>query len=241
MFSSIPGLDVTNLTFRFIPSLFYILTLLSIFCFSRLWLASEYGAALLAFLVFFGEDLSFLPGLLQSSSSDWSAHYFRVPATFSLFSINPMLPALGFLFAGLYCLLRSISTPALTWPLFAGLLFAAVAECKIFTALHLTVSLMAAVLLSFAIFRKIQMLATAVIVAICIMPIFIGTFLSNSQGSQIAALFFSREPSGDGTTIWDDYSVHFFVACAYFNGYYPADFFSRELGTACHWSSSGIE
>jgi hypothetical protein len=104
MFANAAGLNTRDLTLRFVPTLFLALSMLSVFCFSRGWLGSGYFGALVVFLVFFGKDFSFVPGLLQGEKGDWSVKYFSVPTVFSLFYTNPMLPALGLLFAGLFCL-----------------------------------------------------------------------------------------------------------------------------------------
>jgi hypothetical protein len=190
MFANLAGLNVTDLTVRFIPTFYFILTMLSVFCFSRLWLASDYGAAAVTFLVAFGEDLSFIPGLLQKSSLDWSVQYFGVPTTYSLFCVNPMLPALGLLYLGLYCLFKSVRERQLTWQLIAGFLFAALAACKIFTATHIGLSMALASAIYFIAFRSCQMLQSTVITAICMAPVLIGTFLLNRGGAQILFNFF---------------------------------------------------
>ena len=64
MFAKATGLSTVDLTVRFVPTLLLALSMLSVFCFSRNWLGSGYFGALVVFLVFFGEDLSFIPGLL---------------------------------------------------------------------------------------------------------------------------------------------------------------------------------
>src|SRR5439155_23017763 len=64
MFANATGLNASDLTLRFVPTLFLALSMLSVFCFSRTWLGSGYFAVLAVLLVFFGEDFSFIPGLL---------------------------------------------------------------------------------------------------------------------------------------------------------------------------------
>jgi hypothetical protein len=105
------GLSVIDLTVRFLPTFFLTLAALAIFCFSRAWLRSGRGAALTTFLVLFAEDFSFVPGLLVGHPAGgglgcWSVDYFQVPSTFSLYNLNPIVPALGLLFGGLFCLHR---------------------------------------------------------------------------------------------------------------------------------------
>ena len=106
MFAKATGLSTVDLTVRFVPTLLLALSMLSVFCFSRSWLASGYFGAFVVFLVFFGEDLSFIPGLLLGENVDRSLRYFSVPPAmlFPWFYTNPILPAVGLLFAGLLCL-----------------------------------------------------------------------------------------------------------------------------------------
>ena len=61
MFAKATGLNTRDLTVRFVPTLFLVLSMLSVFCFSRNWLRSGYFGALVVFLVFFGADFSFIP------------------------------------------------------------------------------------------------------------------------------------------------------------------------------------
>ena len=102
---------------------------------------SGYFGALVVFLVFFGEDLSFIPGLLLGENVDWSLRYFSVPpAAFALFYSNPILPAVGLLFAGLISLRRYLSEAGGAWLFLTALFFAALVEVKIFTAAQLMAS-----------------------------------------------------------------------------------------------------
>lgn len=190
MFASVPGLDMVDLTLRLVPTLFLAMTMLAVFCCARLWLASDYGAALVALLVVFGEDFSFVPGVLQRSASDWSTQYFGVPSTFSLFCVNPILPAVGLLFLGLYCLMKSAGERPLAWQLLTGVLIAALAACKIFTAVHLWASLALAGAIYFFAFRNGQMCRSALVAAICMAPVLTGIFVSNHNGGQVTVRFF---------------------------------------------------
>jgi hypothetical protein len=85
MFARATGLNARDLTVRFMPTLFVGLSMLSVFCFSRTWLRSGCFGALVVFLVFFGADFSFIPGLLLGEKSDWSLRYFSAPAVVTLF------------------------------------------------------------------------------------------------------------------------------------------------------------
>jgi hypothetical protein len=106
MLSNVARLTTLDLMFRFLPTFFLAVTALAIFCFARIWMGSSYAALLAAFLVIVGEDFSFIPGLLLKSDEVWSYWFFHVPTIYSCYFINPILPTLAILFAGLLCLVR---------------------------------------------------------------------------------------------------------------------------------------
>jgi hypothetical protein len=189
-FANALSLETVDLTVRFLPTLFVLLTTCSIFCFARLWLKSGYGAAFTTGLVIFGEDFSFIPGLLQSSPGDWSVQYFSVPAVFSLFFVNPIQPALALLFAVLFCLAKSFSGDELKWQILAGVLFAGLAECKIFTAAHLGLAIVVAGVLSLLLYRNWGMIRAAAIAGLFSLPILIQMFVANQQGAQQSVTLF---------------------------------------------------
>src|SRR5258705_11355086 len=108
--------------------------MLSVFCFSRNWLRSGYFGALVVFLVFFGVGFSFIPGLLLGEKGDWSLRYFSAPAVVTLFYFNPILPGLGVLFAGLFCLDCYVRERSRAWIFLAALLFVALIEVKMLMA-----------------------------------------------------------------------------------------------------------
>jgi hypothetical protein len=61
MLARTAGLSVLDLTVRFVPTLLLVVTILAVFSFSRMWLASGSWAALCTFLVMLGEEFSFVP------------------------------------------------------------------------------------------------------------------------------------------------------------------------------------
>jgi hypothetical protein len=193
MVANIAGLSVVDLTVRFVPTLFLIITMLSVFCFAREWLSSGYGAALVTWLMFFGEDFSFIPGLLQGSKLDWSVQYFSVPSTFSLFWVNPIVPALGLLFAVLLCLAKALRDHQFKWQLVAGLLFAGLAECKILTGAHLGISLALAGVVYFVVFRSPGMLQATIVAGCFSLPIVAEAFLLNRHSAQHSVTLFQSE------------------------------------------------
>jgi hypothetical protein len=193
MVANIAGISVADLTVRFVPTLFLIITILSVFCFAREWLFSGYGAALVTWLMFFGEDFSFIPGLLQGSKLDWSVQYFSAPSTFSLFLVNPIVPALGLLFAVLLCLAKAFRDHQFKWQLVAGLLFAGLAECKILTGGHFGISLALAGVFYFIVFRSPGMLQATIVAGCFSLPIAAGAFLLNRHSAQYSVTFFQSE------------------------------------------------
>lgn len=131
------GLDVQDLVVRYVPALLTAFVALAVFCGARAVLSSQAGAALVAFLVMFGEDLSFLPGLLTRSREQWAVYFFGMPTTLSLYMLNPMLPAVGLLFAALLCLQRALASDRGGWLACTAAVVAALVSCKVFVAVQL--------------------------------------------------------------------------------------------------------
>ena len=185
MFATAAGINTRDLTLRFMPTLFLTLSMFSVFCFSRRWFGSGYFASLVVFLVFFGEDFWFVPGLLQRETLDWSVVYFQEPTVFSLFYNNPMLPALGLLFAGLFCLQSYLRDKSNAWLLLSALLFAALLEVKVFTAAQIMISLGAASLVYWLFFRDAHLFRVAALTALLTAPLVLAVFLGNKSGADI--------------------------------------------------------
>ena len=189
MFANATGLNTSDLTLRFVPTLLLALSMLSVFCFSRSWLGSGYFGALVVFLVFFGEDFSFIPGLLQGEKGNWSVRYFRVPTVFSLFYTNPMLPGVGLLFAGLFCLQRYLRERDGAWLFLSALLFVALIEVKVFTAAHIICSLGFAAIVYLLVFRNADLFKVAVLSAALAAPLVLSVYLGNKSGADITTAF----------------------------------------------------
>jgi hypothetical protein len=141
MFRTASGLSIPDLTVRFLPVFFLVTTALAVFCFARTWLGSPRGALLATILVLFGEDLSFVPGLLQGSPQPWAVSFFFMPNIVSLYLLNPMLPALGLLFGALLCLSAFHRAADRRWLVLTSLLAAMLVEYKLFAAVQLLLSL----------------------------------------------------------------------------------------------------
>jgi len=190
MFANATYLNTRDLTLRFVPTLFLALTMLSVFCFSRSWLRSGYFGALVVFLVFFGEDFSFMPGLLLGDNVDWSLRYFSVPpAVLPLFYTNPILPGLGLLFAGLFCLQRYLQERSGAWLFLTALLFVALIEVKIFTAAQVMCSLGVAALLYFFVYQNSALFKVAACTAAVATPLVWPVLLKNKSEANVAMKF----------------------------------------------------
>jgi hypothetical protein len=190
MFAKATALNTVDLSVRFVPTLFLALVMLSIFCFSRIWLGSGYFAVLVVFLVFFGEDLSFIPGLLFGENVDWSLRYFSVPpAVIGLFFTNPILPGLGLLFAGLFCLQRYLQERRGAWLFVTALLFAALIEVKIFTAAQIMCSLGVAAVLYLVAYRNSDLFKVAACTAALTAPLVWPVLLRNKSEANFVMKF----------------------------------------------------
>ena len=135
------GLSVLDGCVRFVPTLLTASTALVLYALGRDWLGTPGGAAAATVLAFFGEDFSWIPGFLHGQGVPWATAYFGMPTTVSLYMLNPMLPALGALAAVLLCLRHWMRGEAGGWlPLGASLVLA-LAEYKVFAAMHLLAAL----------------------------------------------------------------------------------------------------
>ena len=185
MLSRTASLSVLDLTVRFLPTLFLVTAILAIFCFSRSWLGSGYGAVLVAFLVVFGEDLSFIPGLVLGSRETWSAQFFGVPTIYSLYALNPMLPSLGLLFGGMLCLGKSRREESARWSVLAAFLFAMIAGYKVFASVHVLASLAMAGAILFLFRRETRLLKVLVMTMLLGAPLFLNTLIGSQTGARM--------------------------------------------------------
>ena len=189
MFAKATGLATPDLLLRLVPTLFLTLSILSVYCFARAWLKSGYFGALVAFLVFFGEDFSFLPGVLLGEKGDWSVRFFNVPTVLSLFYTNAMLPAVGLLFAGLFCLHRYLREHVGTWLFLSALLFVGLVEVKLFTAVHIMFCLGIGAIVYALVFRKTDLFKVAALTGILTVPLVLSVFFHNRSGADFITAF----------------------------------------------------
>jgi hypothetical protein len=201
LFSKIAGLNTLDLTVRFLPTFFLVLAALTLFCFSRAWLQSGRGAALTVFLVLLGEDFSFIPGWFIGrahplSSGWWSVDYFLMPTTFSLYSLNPILPALAVLFGGLFCLLKYFREGGRGWLVLACFQFAAALEYKVFPSVQLLMSLGLASLVYLARFRDLRLLKVTVLTSAMMLPLLWFMWRANENATrQVLRIYPDRIPA----------------------------------------------
>ncbi len=187
MFANATGLETPDLLLRFVPTLFLALSMLSVYCFASAWLESGYFGILVVFFVFFGEDFSFIPGLLLGEKGDWSVRFFNVPSVLSLFYTNAMLPAVGLLFAGLLCLHRYLRERTGPWLFLSALFFVGLVEIKLFTAVHIMLCLGIGAVLYWVLFRKSDLFKVAALTAILTVPLLLSVFLHNRGGADLVA------------------------------------------------------
>jgi hypothetical protein len=180
------GLDTADLTLRYLPLLFVSCAVVAAFCLGRLWLGSESGACLFACLVVLGEDLSFVPGLLTRSHDYWSVLFLQVPTSFSLYTPNPMTPALGFLMIVLFCLYRYFETERRAWLLPAAIVCATLIEYKVFVAAFVIAGLGLTALVYLVRFRRRAPACAATALALAVTPFLLAAASTNAGRIHVA-------------------------------------------------------
>jgi hypothetical protein len=144
------GVPIADLVVRYCPTLFITIDILAVFCLAHRVIGSRGAAVVAAMLATLGEDLSFIPGLLQNSDQLWIVHYFAAPTIVSLYYVNPMVMAHGLLFTSLFCLQRSIADPRWGWAIAAALFCAALVQTKVFVFVQLFAAVGIAVAINLA-------------------------------------------------------------------------------------------
>ena len=179
------GLDTADLMLRYLPLLFVSSAVVAAFCLGRLWLGSESGASLFACLVVLGEDLSFVPGLLTHSHDYWSLRFLQVPTSFSLYTPNPMAPALGFLMAVLFCLCRYLETERRAWLAPAAIVSATLIEYKVFVAAFVIAGLGLTALVFLVRFRRRAPAYAVAALALAVSPFMLASASVNAGRIQV--------------------------------------------------------
>jgi hypothetical protein len=164
------GMSVLDGCVRLVPTLLTASTALALFALGRDWLGSPRAAAAATVLAFFGEDLSWIPGALEGQGVPWATAYFAMPTTVSLYMLNPMLPALGALAGALLCLRCGLRGEGGAWLALAAGLVLAVAEYKVFAAMHLLAALGIAGAVLFWRHRDRRLLAFVAVCGLLLVP-----------------------------------------------------------------------
>jgi hypothetical protein len=103
------------------------------------------------------------------------------PAVIGHFYTNPILPGIGLLFAGLFCLQRYLQERGGAWLLLTALLFVALIEVKIFTAAQIMCSLGVAAVLYLVAYRNSDLFKVAACIAAVATPLVWPVLLRNKS------------------------------------------------------------
>ncbi len=173
------GVPIADLVVRYCPTLFITIDILAVFCLAHRVIGSRGAAVVAAMLATLGEDLSFIPGLLQNSDQLWIVHYFAAPTIVSLYYVNPMVMAHGLLFTSLFCLQRSIADPRWGWAIAVALCCAALVQTKVFVFVQLFAAVGIAVAINLAVFRRWVFLKEWLAIALISAPLVFYTALGD--------------------------------------------------------------
>lgn len=179
------GVAVMDLTVRFCPTFFLAFAVLAVFVLARRFTGSARAGAVTALLVILGEDLAFVPGLLERSAGAWCAEYFGAPTIVSLYFFNPMLPAVGLLFISLLGFQRVLAGGRAGWGVVTALCAAALIQTKIFVFAQLVLA--AGFVLLFALFtpRRNRLLALLAAIGLAGAPLVCMLIRQNTQAGAI--------------------------------------------------------
>lgn len=130
-----------DLVLRLLPALYLVQTMLAIFCVLRSWLNASNIAGLVAGLTVLAGDLGWLVGVFCPELGSSSITVFSTPTFVSLFSGNPMLPALSVFFGGLLAVEKACRTREWRWVCVASVLLGALMQYKVFAGIHVAAAL----------------------------------------------------------------------------------------------------
>lgn len=192
IFARFGGLAIPDLVVRFCPLFFVTFSMLAAFCLARRFIGSGGAGVAAAALAILGEDLSFIPGILQGDRHLWDVDYLQVPTMFSSYDVNPMVLGIGFLFAGLFCLERASTDRRRGWVAAATLCFAALVEIKIFLFLQIELALAIAAVVDLATRRRLAYARLGLYILLAALPIEGYAQFANRHGGQITWNFSPR-------------------------------------------------
>jgi hypothetical protein len=175
---------IVDMEVRFFPTLVIVFVMLSAYCLTRLLTGSGYAGVTAALLIVLGEDMSFIPGILQQSEEAWSNAYFHAPTIYSFYYFNPMAVALGLLLTGLFCFYRSMEEMNWGWSIAASLCIAGLIQTKIFVFVHFILALGITMAFYLLVFRRLLFFRQAVMFFLVSLPLVLCTVLINGSGGQ---------------------------------------------------------
>ena len=180
------GLDTMDLTVRFVPVLLLVFLVLAAFCCARAWPIPETAAVVVPWLMVLGEDFSFIPGLLVGSPEPWVVWFLGMPSTASLYLLNPMLPALGFLMAALLAAIRFFEDEGRAWLVILALTTAALFQTKVFVGAQWLCALGAASLVQAFRRRRLAPLLAPAAAAAAAAPLLVSAWGADAGRNRIA-------------------------------------------------------
>lgn len=183
MFHRYLHLGVLDLIHRLTLTFFFLLLISALFIFIRELTSSENAALLGVSLVLFGSGgfaygATYFLGIYQ-----WGYIFFSL-YLFIFLGINSLLPAMGILAAGLFCLSKFLKTHKVSWLLLASLLIALVLEYKMFFIGPIMGALLLSGILTYVFKRDFSLLKVFLCVMVLAFPLIIMAFLWNRGGPQ---------------------------------------------------------
>ena len=106
-----------------------------------------------------------------------------VPTTYSLYDVNPMLPALGLLFSGFFCLQKFFEEGTRTWLLLTACILAILLEFKVFAALHVVMTLFLAATVYGVCFRDLRFFKVFSLTGLVLLPLLLILMRANQTGA----------------------------------------------------------
>ncbi|MFC2169167.1 hypothetical protein ACFLRM_01190 [Acidobacteriota bacterium] len=124
-------IGVFDLNHRLAVTFFSILLLFTLFIFIKEFTSSKEVALFGTFLILFGSGGFSYAATYLLGAPGWG-NTFHSFYFFNLICTNSLLPGLGVLFAGFFCLVKYIKTHRFSWLIFCGLFLAGILEYKMF-------------------------------------------------------------------------------------------------------------
>lgn len=174
-------IGVFDILHRLTITFYFAIVIMACFIFIRVWSRSDGVALLGAFLVLFGGGgLGYFFGLISKYGSYWGKLFYSF-YFIDITSINPFLPGLAVLFAGLYCLQKYFLMKRTVWLFLGSFLLAIVTGYK----LTFAVPLLAALGLTAFIYllrKKTAPLYPALVTGLMMSPLLLLAYLLNVNG-----------------------------------------------------------